>query len=37
MGRYSNPNGRPLLAWLYDVEVTDRISRLHRELGFENR
>ena len=35
MGPNSNPNAGPLLAWLYDHEVTGRISRLHRNLGFD--
>jgi hypothetical protein len=35
MGRNSNPNAGPLLAWLYDREVRDRISSLSRNLGFD--
>ena len=33
---HSNPNAGPLLAWLHDREVRDGISRLHRNLGFDN-
>jgi len=33
MGRNSNPNAGPLLAWLRDRETRGRISRLHRDLG----
>jgi hypothetical protein len=36
MGRYSNPNAGPLLAWLHDTEVRDGISSLHRNLDFDN-
>ena len=35
MGRNSNPNANPLLAWLHNQEARDRISRLNRQLGFE--
>ena len=35
MGRNSNPNAGPPLAWLHDREVRDGISRLHRNLGFD--
>jgi hypothetical protein len=35
MGRNSNPNAVPVLAWIRNGEVKDRISRLHRNLGFD--
>ena len=35
MGPNSNPNAGPLLAWLHDNQVRDRISTLHRRLGFD--
>jgi len=35
MGRYSNPNADPLLAWVHDHDVKDRISRLHRQLRLD--
>ena len=37
MGRTSNPSAGPLLAWLGDHAVKDRISRLHRKVATGNR
>ena len=37
MGPDSNPNAGSLLAWLHDHDVKDRISRLHRNLGFDKK
>jgi hypothetical protein len=37
MGRNSNPNAGPLLAWLRDAEIRARISSLHRKPMRDNR
>ena len=37
MGRNSDPNAGPRLAWIHDGGTRDRISSPHRKLGFDKK